>query len=176
LLIQALSREELTADRDRFAREARTDPLTGLANRAAWDDMLRLENARQERYERPLSVVSADVDGLKRVNDREGHAAGDGLIRAAAEVLQQTARAGDVVARVGGDEFMVLMTEADEAGARRYIRRIRAAALAASTRAGRSVRLSVGAATWRRGEDLATTVSRADRAMYASRRRARREA
>ena len=70
LLVQARSREELAADRDRFAREARTDPLTGLGNRSAWEELLRLEGARQERYHRPVSLVSADLDGLKRVNDQ----------------------------------------------------------------------------------------------------------
>jgi hypothetical protein len=89
LLAQAISREELAADRDRFAREARFDPLTGLENRAAWEDLLIVEGARRSRYPRPVTIASADVDALKAVNDRYGHAAGDGIIRAAADILPE---------------------------------------------------------------------------------------
>jgi diguanylate cyclase (GGDEF)-like protein len=172
LLIQARAREELAADRDRFAREARTDPLTGLANRSAWEELLRLHSPRQDRYHRPISVVSADLDGLKVINDREGHAAGDDRIRAAAEVLKLNTRAGDVVARVGGDEFFVLLAEADQSSARRYLRRVRAAVRRTNVAQGRSpLHVSLGAATAREHEPLSETVRRADRAMYTSKKR-----
>jgi diguanylate cyclase (GGDEF)-like protein len=170
LLVQAIAREELEADRDRFAREARTDPLTGLANRSAWEELLELHAPRHRRYHRPLSIVSADLDRLKEVNDREGHAAGDEMIRAAAALLREKARAGDVVARVGGDEFMVLLAEADADGAGRYLRRVRAA-VQRESRGGASPRISLGAATARDEEELAETVRRADRAMYANKQR-----
>ena len=176
LLIQARAREELAADRDRFAREAHTDPLTGLANRSAWDELLELHSSRQDRYHRPISVVSADLDDLKKVNDREGHPAGDAMITAAAEVLKSNTRAGDVVARVGGDEFLVLLTEADEKGAQRYLRRVRSAIRRADPVGKRSaLRMSVGAATARKDESLAETVTRADRAMYVSKKRRARQ-
>jgi len=176
LLIQARAREELAADRDRFAREAHTDPLTGLANRSAWDELLQLHSARQDRYHRPISVVSADLDELKKVNDREGHPTGDAMITAAAEVLKSNTRAGDVVARVGGDEFLVLLNEADEKGAQRYLRRVRGAIRRASTVGKQSaLRMSVGAATARKDESLAETVTRADRAMYVSKKRRARQ-
>jgi len=172
LLSQALSREALAAERDRFAREARTDPLTGLANRARWDELLASEAERVERYGRACSVVSADVDGLKRTNDRLGHAAGDQLIRAAAQVLAVEARATDAVARVGGDEFLVLLPETDEAGAAIYLERARAAAAAWRDPEERlSLWLSLGAATARNAAELQGAVHAADERMYQSKHR-----
>lgn len=105
LLAQAISREELAADRDRYAHEARIDLLTGLDNRAGWESQVASEEARRHRYPRPVTVVSADLDNVKAVNDNFGHEAGDRLIRAAADLLRQHARAADRIARVGGDEF-----------------------------------------------------------------------
>jgi diguanylate cyclase (GGDEF)-like protein len=172
LLVQALAREALAADRDRFAREARTDPLTGLGNRSAWEELIASEGARLERYHRPVSIVSADVDGLKATNDRLGHAAGDRLIRAGADALRSQARGGDVVARTGGDEFLVLLHEADAAGAQRYVRRVRAAMARARQQPELgSLSVSIGSATRREGDRLEDVIARADRAMYAAKRR-----
>jgi diguanylate cyclase (GGDEF)-like protein len=165
LLQQAISREALTSERDQFAREARTDRLTGLENRTAWDDLLAYEEARRSRYREVVSIVSADLDGLKAINDRGGHAAGDRLIRAAADLLRHTARAVDRVARVGGDEFLVMLPETDEAGAARFVARLRAGAAKRLPRAG-GLQLSVGVATSRDGETLVETQHRADAAMY----------
>ena len=165
LLQQASAREALTLERDRYAREARTDRLTGLDNRAAWDEILAYEEARRSRYAEPVSIVTADLDGLKAINDRDGHAAGDRVICAAAELLRQTARAVDRVARVGGDEFVVLLPETDEAGAARFVERLRTRAAKGLPRTG-GLRLSVGAATCASGESLADTQQRADAAMY----------
>jgi diguanylate cyclase (GGDEF)-like protein len=171
LLVQAISREELAADRDRFAREARVDPLTGLANRAAWDALLATEEARRNRYMHRITIVSADLDNLKAVNDRHGHTAGDQVIRAAAQALRSQARASDTVARVGGDEFLVLMPETDARGAARYLARVRAAIRRASLAEGIVVGLSVGTASAKPDEDMTSVVHRADGAMYAAKRR-----
>ncbi|HKR99851.1 MAG TPA: GGDEF domain-containing protein, partial [Candidatus Dormibacteraeota bacterium] len=92
LLAQAIAHEELAADRERFARQARLDPLTGLDNRTAWEETVMLEDARRERYPRPVTIVSVDLDNLKDVNDLHGHAAGDRLIRDAADFLRGYAR------------------------------------------------------------------------------------
>jgi diguanylate cyclase (GGDEF)-like protein len=171
LLAQAMSREELAADRDRFAREARIDPLTGLANRTAWQDLLTVEEARRKRYGHPVSVVSADLDNLKAVNDRQGHAAGDQVIRAAAAVLRDQARLTDLVARVGGDEFLVLMPETDRRGAARFVDRVNAVARRATLEGGRVLEVSLGAATAAADESLAAAIGRADLAMYAAKKR-----
>ena len=121
------SREALAQERDRFAREARTDPLTGLENRTGWDQLLANEEDRAGRaIRRRSSIVSADLDGLKTINDRDGHEAGDRAIAAAAELLRTAARDVDHVARVGGDEFLVLLPETDDAGAERFVQRVRA--------------------------------------------------
>ena len=165
VLEQAISREALTLERDRYAREARTDRLTGLDNRAAWDELLAYEEARRSRFPEQVSIVSADLDELKAVNDRDGHAAGDRVIRAAAELLRRNTRAVDRVARVGGDEFVVLLPETDEAGATVFVERLRKSAAKRLPGNGR-LRLSVGAATARPGESLAETQHRADAAMY----------
>ncbi|HTS14444.1 MAG TPA: GGDEF domain-containing protein [Candidatus Sulfotelmatobacter sp.] len=172
LLSQAASRESLADERDRYAREARTDALTGLPNRNHWYELLETEGERLERYGRPCSVVSADVDQLKVTNDRLGHAQGDVLIRGAAQVLALEARATDVVARVGGDEFLVLLPETDEAGARVFVDRVRAAAAGwRMAQTGLTLSLSMGAATARTRAELDGVVDAADQAMYAAKRR-----
>ena len=167
LLLQASSREALALERDRFEREARTDPLTGLDNRAAWEALLASEDARHRRYGGQITIVSADLDGLKELNDRDGHAAGDRAIRAAAELLRRSARTADRVARVGGDEFVVLMPNTDEAGGKRYVDRVRAGMPIVLSDTG-CHGVSLGVATTRDGETLAATLERADAAMYAS--------
>jgi diguanylate cyclase (GGDEF)-like protein len=176
LLVQAISREHLAADRDRFAREARIDPLTGLENRAAWDEHVRAEEARRVRYARAVTIVSADLDNLKSVNDRYGHEAGDQLIRAAANLLRGHARGADRLARVGGDEFLILMPETDLDGARRYLARVRSAIRRIQANEVAALQLSFGAATARGGESLASVIGRSDAAMYAAKKRRVRKA
>lgn len=171
LLIQAISREELTAERDRFAREARLDPLTGIENRTAWDDIVRIEEARRKRNPSPVSIISADVDNLKATNDRDGHAAGDEIIRATARLLRDEARTSDRVARVGGDEFLIMLPETDAAGAARFAARVRGAARRVRADGLPAVALSVGAATSAPGEPLQDAIDRADAAMYEHKKR-----
>ncbi len=171
LLVQAISREELAAQRDQFAREARIDPLTGLENRAGWEDHLAAEQARVARYAHPVSIVSADLDNLKAVNDRFGHESGDRLIREAADLLRRLARGSDTVARVGGDELLILMPETDEDGAARYLSRVRAAVRRIRANADTGLTISFGAATALDGELLSSAVTRADAAMYAAKKR-----
>lgn len=170
LLLQAASREALTLERDQYAMEARTDRLTGVENRAGWDSRLAYEDARRARYPESVSIISADLNGLKAINDRDGHEAGDRAIRAAADLLQKTARTVDHVARVGGDEFLILLPETDEAGASRFVSRAQAAAVHTMCD-GVCISISFGAATAEPGEALRDTVRRADAAMYASKTR-----
>jgi diguanylate cyclase (GGDEF)-like protein/PAS domain S-box-containing protein len=98
------------------------DSLTGLYNRNFFmEEMARLERGRDF----PVSIVMADVDGLKKINDQEGHAAGDILLNHAAEILTMAFRAGDVVARLGGDEFAVLLPATDAVVAKQLLQRMR---------------------------------------------------
>ena len=106
-------------------RQALVDGLTGLANRRAASDALHAEAARAKRLETPLSVVLADLDGFKEVNDEHGHAVGDEVLRAFAEVLRDTVRESDLAGRWGGEEFLLLLPGADEEGAAQLAERMR---------------------------------------------------
>ena len=106
---------------------ANRDPATGLGNRRAWMDTLQLESARATRTGRPLTVIVLDLDGLKKVNDSHGHAAGDELIAMTAAGLTAARRATDVVCRLGGDEFGIAAPDTDDVQARLLVTRVRAA-------------------------------------------------
>jgi diguanylate cyclase (GGDEF)-like protein len=142
-------------------RLALHDPLTGLWNRRAAEPRLVASVAQAGRDGRPLSVAMVDLDGFKRVNDADGHAAGDRALQAAAEVFGSNLRAGDWVARWGGEEFLVVC-HTDGPGARDALDRVRRL-LTART----SVTASVGAAELRPGESAAECLRRADGALYA---------
>ena len=105
---------------DRIRSEAMSDGLTGFANRKHFDVTLRSEWLRAVRTARPLGLVMADVDHFKAYNDRYGHVAGDGCLRAVAQALKSALhRPGDLLARYGGEEFVLLLPDTDAAGARK---------------------------------------------------------
>jgi diguanylate cyclase (GGDEF)-like protein len=165
LLAQELDRQELQRRFELAELDALTDPLTGVGNRRAWDRLLDAEEARCRRYGSVASLVAIDLDELKRVNDSQGHAAGDRLLRRTAQVIDACRRAADVVARLGGDEFGVLAVECDESAAKVLADRLRGALEAAGIRA------SVGHATRQPSGTLASAWSAADAEMYAEKRR-----
>jgi diguanylate cyclase (GGDEF)-like protein/PAS domain S-box-containing protein len=162
-VLRDISERKLTDERLRYM--STHDSLTGFYNRAYVEGELdRLDRSRQF----PVSVIVADVDCLKKVNDNHGHAAGDELIRLAAQGIAGAFRAEDMVARFGGDEFIVLLPEANEEVAIRAMDRIRAniAAINQQPRAF-SVGLSLGAATADTPGTLDESVRCADKRMYA---------
>ena len=103
---------------------ALTDPLTGVLNRRGFTEAVERELARARRYDRPFVLAYVDVRGLKAVNDTAGHRAGDELLIETAALLQESARADDVVGRIGGDEMGVLLVEQGAAGASSVVARI----------------------------------------------------
>ncbi|MGH2456486.1 MAG: GGDEF domain-containing protein [Candidatus Limnocylindria bacterium] len=111
---------------DRTAR-VRTDRLTGLPNRVAWTDALEAERVRRSRYRRPVVVMTVDVDGLAATNRRRGRRHGDELLVGAAGVLRHSLRDADLVARIGEDEFGVLLPETQAAAMEPLVQRIQAA-------------------------------------------------
>jgi diguanylate cyclase (GGDEF)-like protein len=144
------------------------DTLTGLYNRAFFEeDMARLERGRQF----PVSIVMMDVDGLKQTNDREGHAAGDELLRRVAYALNAAFRAEDVVARLGGDEFGVLLPNTNAAQAENAIGRVRhILQVNNEAHAGKPLRLSFGMSTAEQRAPLADVLKLADENMYREKR------
>jgi len=144
------------------------DALTGAYNRAYFEEeMARAEVGRAF----PVSLIVVDVDGLKTVNDLQGHAQGDVLLQRAAELLRGTFRREDAVARIGGDEFAVLLAGADAAAAARALERM-ARRLEEHNQADRGLplHLSSGAATAEKGSRLADVLAQADANMYHDKR------
>ncbi len=162
---------------EELRRRATTDALTGLANRGAFEEALVREVARARRAGTPLAVVVLDVDHFKRVNDAHGHPAGDGVLREIAARLAAASRAGDLAARVGGEEFAVALPGADLAAgaeaAERIRRRIAAEPVAVAGGAALAVTASLGVAALRDGEDAPALLARADARLYDAKRAGR---
>jgi len=161
-----------------LARLASTDPLSGLANRRAFEESAARLLDRGRRHARPLAVVAADIDRFKQVNDRYGHSAGDAAIRTFARLVGGHLRSGgDVGARVGGEEFVVLLPDTAEAGGAALAERLRAAIEAQPiVHEGRGFRITVsfGVAEVERDDaDIHAALSRADAALYRAKREGR---
>jgi diguanylate cyclase (GGDEF)-like protein len=146
-----------------LADQARRDPLPGLLNRRGWEDALSTEMARADRRGEPLAMLILDLDGLKEFNDTAGHQAGDELLAAASRAWQSRLRPFDVLARYGGDEFVVLLPGCDETAALAV-----ASGLLVDLPTGSSC--SVGVAQWDGSEAGSRLVARADAALYAGKR------
>jgi diguanylate cyclase (GGDEF)-like protein len=149
-----------------------TDPLTGLLNRRGFIQALERELARSRRYAHPFVLAYADVRGLKGVNDSEGHLAGDALLREAAQLLRESARADDVVGRLGGDEMGLLLVEQSFDGAEAVLGRIRSQVPERRRRLGltRDWDLTIGIAVFPDDGDTASAlIAAADRRLYEQR-------
>jgi diguanylate cyclase (GGDEF)-like protein len=163
--------EDVTARRkaEEYLRYLGThDVMTGLYNRAYYEEeMKRLSGGRQY----PVSIIIADMDGLKEVNDSLGHQAGDKLIRRAAEVLKAGFRQEDVIARIGGDEFAVIMPLTEAATAKESLERVQTLVVLNNKYYGDPVlAISLGVSTGHKGSDLETIMRAADDDMYREKR------
>jgi two-component system cell cycle response regulator len=150
---------------------AGTDSLTGLPNRRMAAEQLDRLISRACRHNLPFSLLLADVDHFKQVNDEHGHAVGDSALIAVAERLRAVCRGGDLLARWGGEEMVVLSSEERPGGAAALAGRMcDALAVAPVVASGHelALTLSVGWSAWRNGDDAAALLARADRALYAA--------
>jgi len=154
------------------AEEARVDALTGTANARAFREAAELEIERDRRSPRPLSVLYLDVDDFKQVNDSFGHTAGDRLLRSVGHVMTCSVRSTDLVARIGGDEFMVLMPETDRSAAARVASRMREDLGRVELPGARPLRCSIGVATLvTPPADVDELIHDADELMYTAKQR-----
>ena len=166
--------EQLRLANAQIDRLMRADSLTGLANRREFDERLELEWTRARRHGRPITLVIADIDHFKVINDTYGHGAGDAALRAVADVLAQGIRASDLAARIGGEEFALLLPECSAEQGVVLAERIRATiegtVIAAISGA---LTVSLGLAELLQAEDATSLMARADVALYAAKRRGR---
>jgi diguanylate cyclase (GGDEF)-like protein len=151
-------------------REARTDFLTGLANRHEFDSFLRRELARAERFGDPLSLAMIDLDDLKAINDEHGHRAGDEALRIVGATLKATVRGLDLAARIGGDEFALVMPQTDSSGARDVVARFLRQLAKGRDPGHPDVGVSIGIAEWEEGMTLDARSAAADSELYEAKR------
>jgi diguanylate cyclase (GGDEF)-like protein len=152
------------------AHEARsmTDALTGLMNRRGFDIQLTARTAHSRTHTLPLCLVMLDIDHFKSVNDTFGHASGDAVLRQLASVLQQSLRPDDVVARLGGEEFVALLPGCPLAEGVMVAEKLRAAVAAHDFQIGRQVTASFGIAPWRAEQAPDQFIATADACLYQS--------
>ena len=162
-----------TEEVQRLEADATTDPLTGLANHRAFQERLRSEVGRALRHQRSVAVALVDVDNFKSVNDAGGHAVGDQVLRAVAVHLRDHLRAEDVLARVGGDEFAVLLPEAAAADAEAALERARRTIERAPFAGGAHLTISVGVCDVVHAGDAGELSRFADGALYWSKEHGR---
>jgi len=155
----------LALDNEKYL--SRSDFLTGLPNRRAFEETFDMECKRSRRYNRPITLVYMDLDNFKQVNDGQGHQTGDEVLVAVAASLRTNLRATDCVARLGGDEFAILLPETDEAAAQIIMRKLNAVLQTLLSTSNWPIGFSFGVVTFPVPLDsLDAMLERADKLMY----------
>jgi diguanylate cyclase (GGDEF)-like protein len=151
----------------KLREQAAFDDLTGVLRRAAGISAADREIARARRQKAPLAVAFIDLDGLKQINDRRGHVAGDQLLRGLASGLRGGLRGQDLVLRYGGDEFVCVLPETTAEGATSKLQQIQ------KELAATGIGFSVGVAQFERNDDVVSLLGRADAELYKAKARPR---
>lgn len=157
----------LRAEQERLEELAHVDPLTGLGNRRAFDRHLLREWELSRRSGYDSQLVLADLDHFKEYNDRLGHKAGDSILTEFAEALRAASRSTDIVCRIGGDEFAVILINCRSVDSRKFEERLSAAMLGSTHPALEHIEVSLGHASLQRAAGATDAFQQADRAMYA---------
>lgn len=172
-----LRTQELEAANRELDRQSRSDHLTGVLNRRGFEAQLKIALSSARRRNSPISVIMVDLDHFKQVNDTHGHEAGDQVIRHLSDTLRQRVRDSDIVARMGGEEFIVMLPDTDAKGAQILAEElVKVVALRPAPVAGK-VTISAGVSQLdMKQEDLAEMLKGADEALYVAKRSGRNQA
>ena len=163
---QLLENRELSLNLNIFREKSRVDGLTKIWNKATFWDLLHDEIKRSQTLIYPLSLLILDIDDFKKVNDTYGHLTGDLVLQTIGGLLLKTLRRNDIVARFGGEEFVVLIPDASAKSAEEVAEKIRMKVQAMRKEAIPSITVSVGCATYEAGETAEQFLERADHAVY----------
>lgn len=163
--------ERLAADTERSA--GMVDAVTHVFNRRFLSELLQGEIARAERNEKSLTLVMCDINHFKNINDRYGHPVGDEVLAETANLLKSCVRGSDYVVRYGGDEFLLILSETDEAGARAVLARVREKLGEWDRLRDLAIALSLGLYTHRTGQSAEQDVTEVDARMYADKQTVR---
>lgn len=161
--------ERLRRKTEKFQKLSFTDKLTGLYNRTYLEEILIREEMRFQRYKRAVAILMVDINNLKLINDHFGHSRGDMIIKETAKLLQNTCRSSDIVARYGGDEFIILLPETKKEGAFHLINSLRKAVREwnlSNSHQGLTLNLAFGFACTQNGSSLTDVLNEADANMY----------
>jgi diguanylate cyclase (GGDEF)-like protein len=148
-------------------RLADSDTLTPLLNRRAFLREVERQIARVGRHAEPVAIMMADLDGLKAINDRDGHMAGDNALMHVGYTMKAQVRATDIVARIGGDEFALILEGLDARAAAAKARSLAATIATGGVESGLNVSISIGTAVIEAGDTVDSVIARADADMYA---------
>lgn len=171
LVLEILDVSHRKALEEQLQLLATQDSLTGALNRRAFNHRAQKELKRAARHQQPLSLAVLDLDHFKRINDNYGHLAGDQALQAFADLCRRLTRQEDIFSRFGGEEFVLLLAQTDEAASMILLERLRQELSALTLQQGGAsfrLQVSIGLTSWRLGDDLDCLFKRADQALYAA--------